>query len=58
MTQNQDMRMKHTNYFGPSGMRALPLGVCRQNVVATLNGVISQFLSPLSSLLFYQKEGS
>ena len=30
--------------FGPSRVRALPLGVRRQNVVATLNGVIFSLL--------------
>jgi hypothetical protein len=38
----------------PCGERALPLGVGRQNVVATLNYVISPPL--IRPLLFYQKE--
>jgi hypothetical protein len=49
-----------SQYFGPSGVRALPLAA-GINVVAIVLGII--FLSfsslfSLSPLLFYQKEGS
>ena len=37
-------------FIGPSGVRALALGVDRQNVVATLNGVFSLFVSFFHSL--------
>ena len=40
--------------FGPSGVQALPLGVCRQNVWCYFSFLLL-FLRPLH---FYQKEGS
>ena len=42
--------------IGPSGVRALPLDMRRQNVVASLNGVISLSSSSSSNALTFLPE--